>query len=317
MVHDSAKELDSSPYPAERRQREKGSGVTGSTSVRAKNSASVLLVRPASGDAGRDHGRGVEAGRGVEVFVHVRANSMEFAPGAVVFPGGGVDASDAEGTASWSLPDVLAASLTDDAAEASGVAAADRGEPVTPQTLVAAAVRETFEECGVLLAEPTNAAAGTELHPNREARRRALEEHRIGINQAMTALDAVPYLENIVCVDRWITPAGLPKRYDTRFFAAVLPQGQIADGHTSESVDSFWIRPEEALRRYREGTLMVMAPTWAQLERLARAETVEDALKPATTGVTMPRITRQAGSKPRIEFWGEEAYWQAGEPIYS
>lgn len=312
MVHDSAKELDSSPYLAERRRQEKGSGVTGSTSVRAKNSASVLLVRPAA-----KSNSGVGAGSGVEVFVHVRANSMEFAPGAVVFPGGGVDPSDAEGTASWSLPDALAASLTDDAAEASGVTAADRGEPVTPQTLVAAAVRETFEECGVLLAEPANPATGTELHPDREARRRALEEHRIGIHQAMTALDAVPYLENIVCVDRWITPAGLPKRYDTRFFAAVLPEGQIADGHTSESVDSFWIRPEEALRRYKEGTLMVMAPTWAQLERLARAETVEDALKPATTGVTMPRIKRQPGSKPRIEFWGEDAYRDAGKPIYS
>ncbi|MCG7305309.1 NUDIX hydrolase [Pseudoglutamicibacter albus] len=286
------------------------SSTSASTSASAKNSASVLLVRPAS-----------EASSGVEVFVHVRANSMEFAPGAVVFPGGGVDPSDADGTSAWELPAPLAASLTDDAAEASGISAAERGRPVAPQTLVAAAVRETFEECGVLLARPTEESTSPGLHPEREAQRRALEEHRIGIDQAITALAAVPHLESIVCVDRWITPASLPKRYDTRFFAAVLPEGQIADGHTSESVDSFWIRPEEALRRYKEGTLMVMAPTWAQLIRLAQAETVEDALKPAATGVTMPRIIKEPGAKPgaktRIAFWGEEAYLAAGKPIYS
>lgn len=286
------------------------SSTSASTSASAKNSASVLLVRPAS-----------EASSGVEVFVHVRANSMEFAPGAVVFPGGGVDRSDADGTSAWELPAPLAASLTDDAAEASGISAAERGHPVAPQTLVAAAVRETFEECGVLLARPTEESTSPGLHPEREAQRRALEEHRIGIDQAITALDAVPHLESIVCVDRWITPASLPKRYDTRFFAAVLPEGQIADGHTSESVDSFWIRPEEALRRYKEGTLMVMAPTWAQLIRLAQAETVEDALKPAATGVTMPRIIKEpgakSGAKTRIAFWGEEAYLAAGKPIYS
>ena len=253
-----------------------------------RSAATVLLLR--------------QGASGVEVFLQVRASSMAFAAGAAVFPGGSVDATDAQGTASWGLPD--------DASSPLGATGPEAG------ALYSAAIRETFEECGVLLALPAERALAQESGRGPDgarglvelaADRAALSAHEASLAQVLSRRGLTPALSSLSCVDRWITPEGEPRRYDTRFFAAALPEGQEADGLTSESSHSFWSSPEQALNRFADGDLFLMPPTWAQLERLSRAGSVAEGLLPATNGVTVPTLEVSNGH-PLAHFWGTEAY---------
>ncbi len=255
--------------------------------VVVKDAATVLLLRPAP------------TGQGVEVFMQVRASSMAFAAGAAVFPGGSVDTSDREGTEAWG--DIAGADRL-------GLDPSDAAQRALSGAVVSAALRETFEECGVLLAE----GGGTVTQGDRDD----LAAHRIGLSALLRERNLSPSLAAVACVDRWITPEGEPRRYDTRFFAAILPEGQEADDATTESARSFWVRPAEALEQFAEGTLALMPPTWAQLERLARAGTLAEALTPAETEVTVPVLEHTEGTVV-ARFWGSEEYRKAGRPQHS
>jgi 8-oxo-dGTP pyrophosphatase MutT (NUDIX family) len=158
------------------------------------------------------------------------------------------------------------------------------GGPAAAAPVTAAAIRETFEECGVLLAAP--ASPGRASEDDQGGLRLAVSSHRVGIAEALSSLGLTPDLSGLHYVDRWITPVGLPRRYDTRFIATALPQGSRPRNLSTESDTSFWIRPTEALDAYATGDLDLMQPTWAQLRRLATARTVAQALRPASTGVT-------------------------------
>lgn len=250
-----------------------------------RDAATVLLLRPA-------------ADGGVEVFIQVRRRSMAFAAGAAVFPGGGVDSSDAVGTEGW-----------------------DRNLPTGPlrdphengAAIVAAAIRETFEECGVLLAAPRGTSRDGSGAPSARpgsGEREELEAHRAGISEVLGRFGLVPELAAVSLVDRWVTPEGEGRRYDTRFLAAVLPEGAVADGENTESVESFWIRPADALQRFARGELALMPPTWAQLDRLSHATTPEDGLVPVHAEPTRPTIERSPDG-PVARFWGTEAYLAA------
>jgi 8-oxo-dGTP pyrophosphatase MutT (NUDIX family) len=183
----------------------------------------------------------------LEVFLQRRVAGMAFAGGMTVFPGGGV-ADDDRSPTGWTgrPPSWFAERLRCDDALAAA--------------FVRAAVRETFEECGVLLAGTGAAPA----HERQElvARRRTLDEVLAAADRSLDADLLRPWA-------RWITPEASPRRYDTAFFVAAVPEGQEADAHTTEAVEAAWWAPAEALARAERGDLALMIPTVTMLEELA------------------------------------------------
>jgi 8-oxo-dGTP pyrophosphatase MutT (NUDIX family) len=233
-----------------------------------RRAASVLLVRDAAG--------GGEGAGGVEVFVLERAAEMAFAAGMTVFPGGGVDAADGE---------ALARGLVDEAA-AGEAAESWATAPAAAAALLACAVRETYEETGVLLADATTAAGSRER----------LVAGEIGLGDVVARVEA----ERLRPWARWITPEGMPRRYDTAFFVAAVPPGQEPDGATTEAVGARWCAPAAALREWEDGTRALMPPTWAVLCELAEHGGSASELLDAATGRRPEPVTprfRPAGER--------------------
>ena len=213
--------------------------------------ATVMLLRDAS-----------PAGSGVEVLMVQRHANSAFAAGVWVFPGGRVDAADAiEG-----LRGADTGPADEDASRRVGVPAGGRAFWV-------AAARECFEECGVLLA--TDAATGNPLDPAGSAMagrlaqwRRELLAGRATLAQVLDAEGLDLSLGAVHLVARWITPPGPPRRFDTRFFVAAAPPGQVPSNDTNETVDLVWTRPGTVFERVRAGEIEAMRPTLAQLRSL-------------------------------------------------
>lgn len=187
-----------------------------------------------------------EAGA-LEVFMLRRTNAAAFAGGMYVFPGGRVDAADGDGDEAY----------------------------------VVAAIRECFEECGVLLAADAHGGTVVDGHP--------VLEHRHGVHDGsvdMRSLAADHGLElatdRLVWVSHWITPKGeTARRFDTRFFVAACPPGQRSHHDDSETVASMWVRPADALAAFERGELQLMPPTVANLEFLRGHATVDGAIEAA------------------------------------
>ncbi|MBR0680218.1 NUDIX domain-containing protein [Roseomonas eburnea] len=226
----------------------------------ARPASTVLLLRDGPG--------------GLEVFMVVRHHQIDFASGALVFPGGRVEASDL----------VLAGG---DAQGAFRIAA----------------IRETWEECGVLLAAPG-------VPPAAEGEFATM----------LAARGLVPDTSGLAHFAHWITPLPVPKRFDTHFFLAAAPVDQDAlhDGH--EAVDSVWIRPIDALAEAEAGTKKIVFPTRMNLNKLARSTSVAEAFaaaraRPVVTVLPIQRDTPE-GRYLRIpieaDYGGEE--FLAGDP---
>lgn len=207
----------------------------------------------------------------LQVFLQRRVAGMKFAGGMTVFPGGGVDPADKPEPGHWNGPDPSwwAAHLTCDE-ELAGA-------------LVQAAVRETFEECGVLLAGPGQAPAGARA--DLAERRRTLAQVLADGGLALQADLLRPWA-------RWVTPEESPRRYDTVFFAARVPDGQHADAHTSEAVEATWWHPAEALERWQAGEMELMAPTFHTLQQIAEHADSAAVLAAAADRVVRPMTPR-------------------------
>lgn len=224
--------------------------------VSVRDAATVVLLR--DGDAG------------LETFLLKRGTGTAFVPGAHVFPGGRVDAGDAD-PAIYEHCDGL-----DDAAASARLGVAGDG-----LSFWVAAIREAFEEAGVLLATDRT---GIEPDWRDRARRARLAEARAAVHAG--ELDFVTLLaeeglrlpvSRLRYYGHWITPPGPPRRYSTRFFAVRSPMGQTLVHDGVEAVDGGWALPNEALRRYRRGELSMILPTVMQL-RLLREFDGTDAL---------------------------------------
>ncbi|WUH99253.1 NUDIX domain-containing protein [Spirillospora sp. NBC_00431] len=222
--------------------------------VPARHSATVVVLR--------DHER-----HGLQVFLLRRVRSMEFAPGAYVFPGGGVDPRDGDADVAWSGPSPAEWGRAFDADE------------TLARELVCAAVRETFEETFVLLAGPT---AGTVVDDTRgddwEADRQALLARTLSFGGFLDRRGLVLRSDLLRPWAHWITPKVEPKRYDTRFFVAAMPDGQRARDVSTEADRAAWVRPAEAAERGSGGEWTMLPPTIATLAELAEFETVADVL---------------------------------------
>jgi 8-oxo-dGTP pyrophosphatase MutT (NUDIX family) len=215
-----------------------------------RDAATVMLLRPAGGAPG-------EGQPGLQVYMLRRTSSMAFAPGAYVFPGGSVDERDAHAGVGWAGP-----------------SAADWGRmldapPELAQALVCAAVRETFEESGVLLAGPD---AGTVVADTSgedwESDRRGLLAGSVPLAGLLRRRGLVLRSDLLSPWSRWITPVTEPRRYDTRFFTAALPAGQRARHVGGEADATAWVEPGEALAAAGRGEISLLPPTAVTLAQL-------------------------------------------------
>ena len=191
--------------------------------------ASLILSRPSTG--------------GLEVCLLQRSAASRFMPGSWVFPGGWIDASDRDAAFWVAHCDLASKAIADRLAR--GIDAA-----VALSAAVAAA-RETFEEAGVLFAGKIGA------HPARTGFRRHFEEGAPPL--ALSAL--APW-------SHWITPVGMPRRFDTRFFAACLPAGEEVRPDGRETTAAIWTLPQRALEENMAGRLPLSPPTLATLHEL-------------------------------------------------
>jgi len=213
---------------------------------------------------------------GIEVFVMRRTARAAFAPDMYVFPGGKVDAGD---SANELAP--FCAGLGDD--QASSALGLERGG----LAYWVAAVRECFEEAGVLLARHRD--GGPPVFD--EDDRHAVHGGTLSLADLCRRHDLVLDLSAIRYIAHWVTPVGeTPRRFDTRFFLAAAPDDQEGVHDDVETVHSQWVRPGPALAEGDAGRLALMPPTRACLRLLAEHATVEAALAAADAAGRPPRI---------------------------
>ena len=239
--------------------------------VATRSAATVMILRDREDREDRRHGEDRNDRRdhsaGVEVFMLRRSASMEFAPRMMVFPGGGVDPRDGDQGLPWAGPSP---------ARWGRLLIADE---VTARELVVAAVREVFEECGVLLAGPdAGSVVGDVSGPAWQADRAALLSRELSLAQLLIARGLVLRSDLLRARAHWITPEFEPKRYDARIFAALLPAGQIADDQTSEADHADWADPVRLLEDYAGGAALMLPPTVVCVEQAAAASCVAEFL---------------------------------------
>jgi 8-oxo-dGTP pyrophosphatase MutT (NUDIX family) len=195
----------------------------------------------------------------IEALLLRRQRSMAFAGGMHVFPGGSVQASDGE-PVSWVGPSAEEWARRWDC------------EAGLAHALVVAAVRETFEETGILLAGPDpDSVLGVCTDPEWDKARHALEAGETTMAAFLRDRDLVLRADLLGAWAHWITPDFEPRRFDTRFFVAVLPEQALPHSHGSEADASFWIDVSAAVLAAEQGTIAMMAPTRHNLELLAAA----------------------------------------------
>jgi len=249
--------------------------------------ATVMLLRDSSA--------------GPEVLLLERHSRSEFLPDAYVFPGGRVDDED------HALAERVAGVT---AAEAAAVL------PTVPAALAlgffVAAIRETFEEAGVLLARRRGARELLD-----RASTAALARHRLSVQSGEASFRALVVAEDLELAGdllaahaHWITPVDSPRRFDTIFFAAETPPGQEAGHDGVELTDHVWLRPEQGLADYRSGRRQMILPTWANLETLLGFAHAHDALAASRRRSLVPilPVVRERGGKRRIEIPSDAGY---------
>ncbi|MBX6384136.1 MAG: NUDIX hydrolase [Microbispora sp.] len=221
----------------------------------------------------------------LEVYLLRRKATMAFAAGAYVFPGGSVDPRDAECDVAWAGPSP---------AEWGEVFRADES---TARGLVCAAVRETFEESGVLLAGPEPDAVVTDTTGDGwEADRLALIARTLSLAEFLDRRGLVLRSDLLKAWAHWITPVVEPRRYDTRFFVAALPPGQRTRDVGGEASEVAWMRPHDALAAARAGSVRMLPPTFRTLAEMAAFESVRDVLAcPRSITTIMPEAAEVDG----------------------
>ena len=221
------------------------------TPVTPKDASTVVLLR--------------DTRQGPEVYLLRRHRQMAFAAGMYAFPGGTVDARDSDRAVAWSgpSPGEWASVLDCDEAQA--------------RALVCAAVRETFEESGVLLAGTTkDSLVGDTTGTEWERDRAALVDRSLAFVDFLSRRELVVRTDLLHPWAHWITPEFEPRRYDTRFFVAAIPPEQGTRHVSGEADRVAWMRPADALAGVDAGDMVMLPPTYVTVAEMARFATVAD-----------------------------------------
>ena len=236
-----------------------------------RTAATVMLVR--------------DGASGVEVFMVRRVASMAFAPSVWVFPGGGVDPRDDAADLPWAGPS---------AAEWAQRLGCDEG---LARSLVAAAVREVFEECGVLLAGPHADSVVADLRdPEWDVERAALLSREQSLAEMLLRRGLVLRSDLLAIKAHWVTPEFEPRRYDTWFFAALVPEGQIPDDDTSEADVAEWVVPAALLGECAAGSAGMLPPTVVTVESVGEATSAAAFLASGGSALSvMPELLERDG----------------------
>jgi len=253
--------------------------------IRARPAATIVVIR--------------EQNEALEILMLRRSPDVSAASGAYVFPGGGVDDADAE---------VVARRLVSgrDDASADRRLALDRGA----LAYYCAALRELFEEAGILVAVDASgeslAPRGSELAGWREelARSKVSWSDLLAREGLRLAVGELHYMAH------WVTPVTRPRRYDTRFFVARAPEGQLARADGVETTEHVWVTADEALRRFGTAEWNMLVPTVHTLAALAPMRRVEEVLRHVATSPvqrTQPREIERDG-RVVVVVPGEEGY---------
>ena len=239
--------------------------------AKARFAATVMLVRDAvPGDTkyaitDEEFPEDFPNNQNVEVFMLRRVKTMSFVPDAVVFPGGRVDDRDAMEDLPWCGPSPA------QWAEYMGC------EERIARCVVVAAAREVFEESGVLLAGPNENELVSDLtDPSWAEDRAALVNHELSFAEMLIRRNLMLRTDLLGLISNFCTPEYEPKRFDTFFFAALMPEGQEADDKTSEAQIADWVTPSYAIRESDREHWLVVPPTVYNLTRVAEANSAAE-----------------------------------------
>lgn len=232
-------------------------------SVPIRDASTVILLRSAPREE-----------EGFEVYLTRRRPELVFVGGMHVFPGGRLDAEDRD-------PAVV---LRSDGLSPERAAQLLKEEAMSPDRAFSfwvGAVRELFEEAGVLLAGRDGKTV--DLRPPEtlarfEAWRRRLNANEVGIADMLAAEDVRLSLDRVHYVSHWITPVGPPRRFNTHFFLAELPENQVARHHEGEVDESLWISPRKALAAWGENRIAMIPPTVMSLQAIAAFGSLRDVM---------------------------------------
>lgn len=266
--------------------------MAGEKQVTPLPAATIALVRDGAG--------------GLEVLLLQRSFSSGFMPGVHVFPGGGLDPTD-------ELPEAYERSAGPADAEASKRLGIERGG----LSYWIAAIRESFEEAGILLAY---AAGGGIVNLDGEAaeryraHRHALDQGRSGLGKIARTEDLRLATDQLVYFSHWITPVGAPRRYDTRFFLAVAPEHQAVEHDNREAIAHVWTRPAEALERYRGKDIKLRTPTIKTLELFTQYDGVDALTAALRAKAHIPALLPRISKDGRNLLPGDPGYEEAGQP---
>lgn len=226
---------------------------------------------------------------GLEVLLLRRASTTPFVPGAHVFPGGAVEADDSLVSMHGSLDDIAASAVLD--VDRHGL------------SFWFAAVRECLEEAGVLLATDNAGRWVDSSHPALDglpALRQAVEDGYVDLAAHCAGHGLSLAADRVAYISRWITPEVSPRRYDTRFFAAPMPEGQVAEPDSWETVDARWWAPATALEDWQAGVIDLIEPTVASLRLLTAFDSTADALNAFHAGAARPERVLEPEGGVRI-----------------
>ncbi len=228
--------------------------------------ATVVLLRPP-----------MQGKQGYEIYMVERPGGTVF-PDLHVFPGGKVDESDF-------VPQHCSGLTVAAAEQAMGVPGALR--------YWVAAIRECFEECGVLLATQVAGGGVAEQQAALAHYRQRCIDGEVNIDELCSAEGLQLDCAKVHYFSHWLTPESAPKRFDTRFFIAQLPAQQLTEAHDYEVVAGVWVTPEQALANANQGTWQMISPTLITLESLARYQTIPELLEAVAEQAHLPSLTAE------------------------
>ena len=253
-----------------------------------RRSATILLLRDAPD---------------LQVLMVKRHYEIDFASGALVFPGG--KANDEDSSIDWE--DWI-----------------DGYYSGHEQAARVSAIREAYEEAGIILARPKAergagaALVGPDIAAKLHPMRGSVDRREVSFLELIKEHDLVLALDALVHFGHWITPTMMPKRFDTHFYLAATPPGQIAEQDGRETTEAVWLGGQEALDMEEAGTATIIFPTRMNLGKLAETKTVTEALtrfgqEPVVT--VLPVIGKDEDGAPCLHIPKEAGYIQHTEPL--